>query len=87
MILDWSAWLLTHAVLIALPAMVALMVINLAFGVMARAAPQLNIFVVGFPVMIMVGTAFMLLTLGGLEDHLTQAFVRALETASQLGSN
>ena len=85
MILDWSAWLLTHAVLIAMPAMVALMIINLAFGVMARAAPQLNIFVVGFPVMIIVGTAFMLLTLGGLDDHLSRAFVRALETASRLG--
>ena len=43
------------AVVIALPAMTALLVVNLAFGVMTRAAPQLNIFALGFPVTMIVG--------------------------------
>jgi flagellar biosynthetic protein FliR len=33
----------------------ALLVTNLALGVLSRAAPQLNIFAVGFPITLMVG--------------------------------
>ena len=36
-------------VLIALPAVAAILLVNLAFGVMMRAAPQINIFAVGSP--------------------------------------
>ena len=37
------------ALRVALPGMTALLVVNLAFGVMSRAAPALNLFAVGFP--------------------------------------
>jgi flagellar biosynthesis protein FliR len=40
-----------------------LFIVNLAFGVMARAAPQLNIFAVGFPLTLIFGFFVMLLTL------------------------
>ena len=54
----WSGWMLAAAVVISLPAMAALLIVNLAFGVMTRAAPQLNIFALGFPVtMIEIGRA------------------------------
>ena len=43
------------AVLLALPAVVALLVVQLAMGVMTRAAPQLNIFSVGFPLTLLLG--------------------------------
>ena len=35
-------------ILLALPVMTALLLINLAFGIITRTAPQLNIFAVGF---------------------------------------
>ena len=35
--------------------MTALLVVNLAFGVMSRAAPTLNLFAVGFPVTLIAG--------------------------------
>jgi flagellar biosynthesis protein FliR len=54
-LVEWSAWMFSAALVIALPAMTALLVVNLAFGVMTRAAPQLNIFSLGFPVTMMVG--------------------------------
>mgnify|MGYP002716720463 CR=1 FL=1 len=41
--------------LLTLPAVTALLVINLAFGVMTRAAPQLNIFSIGFPLTLALG--------------------------------
>jgi flagellar biosynthetic protein FliR len=50
----------SSAIVLALPALTAVLMTNLAFGVITRAAPQLNIFAVGFPVTILVGFAFLL---------------------------
>ncbi|MFZ0257182.1 MAG: flagellar biosynthetic protein FliR [Gammaproteobacteria bacterium] len=58
-----AGWVFSSAVRMALPAIVALFIVNLAFGVMARAAPQLNIFAVGFPLTLIFGFFVMLLTL------------------------
>ena len=48
----WIGETFKGALLIAMPAMASILLINLAFGVVTRAAPQLNIFAVGFPVTI-----------------------------------
>lgn len=48
---------------LALPLIVTMLVVNLALGVLTRAAPQLNIFAVGFPVTLAIGFAVLLLTL------------------------
>ncbi|GAC1655962.1 MAG: flagellar biosynthetic protein FliR [Vulcanimicrobiaceae bacterium] len=40
---------------IAAPAAIALFITNIALGLMARVAPQMNVFVVGFPLQISVG--------------------------------
>lgn len=48
-------WVMGAALLLALPAISALLVINIAFGVMTRAAPQLNIFTIGFPLTLILG--------------------------------
>lgn len=52
-----ASWLFLSGLLLALPAVTALLVVNLAFGVMTRAAPQLNIFSLGFPVSMVFGLA------------------------------
>lgn len=44
---------------IAAPAAVALFVVNIALGLMARVAPQMNVFVVGLPLQIGVGLLMM----------------------------
>ena len=62
---EQAGWFLSAAVLLALPAVASLLTVNLAFGVMTRAAPQLNIFAVGFPVTLLFGLAVMWLTLPG----------------------
>lgn len=40
---------------VAAPAAIALFIVNVALGLMARVAPQMNVFVVGFPLQIGVG--------------------------------
>jgi len=49
------SWVMGAALLLALPAVSSLLVINIAFGVMTRAAPQLNIFTIGFPLTLIMG--------------------------------
>lgn len=49
--------------LLALPVIVALMIANIALGVLTKAAPQLNIFAVGFPLTLTGGFIAMAVTL------------------------
>ncbi len=51
----------TGAMHLAMPAVIAILMVNVAFGVISRAAPTLNLFAVGFPVTLMLG--FIVLTL------------------------
>ncbi|MEQ6342108.1 MAG: flagellar type III secretion system protein FliR [Gammaproteobacteria bacterium] len=59
----WGGHMFSGAVLISLPAVTALLVANIAFGVMTRASPQLNIFSIGFPITLLLGIVVMLVTL------------------------
>lgn len=77
-VIGWSGELLVTGLLLAMPVVIALLAINFALGVMARAAPQLNIFAVGFPVMIVFGIGLGMMTLdvylGTTLDFFDQAF-------------
>lgn len=63
-LVGWGSQMFAGAVRIALPAVAALMIVNVAFGVMSRAAPTLNLFAVGFPVALMLGFVILLLNIG-----------------------
>ena len=80
-IVDWSARLIADGLLLSLPIVVALLAINFAFGVMARAAPQLNILAVGFPVMLVVGVILVIVTLPTLIEFSESLFERAFGVA------
>lgn len=60
---EWGAEIFRAGVLLAMPVIAALLITNLAIGIMTRAAPQLNIFAVGFPITLMVGFLALYLTL------------------------
>lgn len=51
-----------NAILIALPVIISLLMVNLAMGVITRAAPQLNIFSIGFPATLLIGFFLMLVS-------------------------
>jgi flagellar biosynthesis protein FliR len=44
-----GSWVFSSALRIALPAVVSLLTVNFTFAIMTRAAPQMNIFSIGFP--------------------------------------
>lgn len=74
---NWGGTLFTGALGVALPGVTALLVINLTFGMMSRAAPSLNLFAVGLPVTLVLG---LVVTLFGLPD-LGRAFTQLLNSA------
>jgi flagellar biosynthesis protein FliR len=76
----WSGIMFSEGLRIALPVVSTVLLANLAFGVATRAAPQLNIFSVGFAVTLLLGIGAMLFSLG----HLVPAFERVLESAFQM---
>src|SRR5580658_8911282 len=51
----WGAHVFESGLLIALPTVIALLIVNLALGVVTRAAPQLNLFGIGFTITLMCG--------------------------------
>ena len=83
-LVGWGGRMFAGAVLIALTVMTAMLLINLAFGVMSRAAPQLNIFGVGFPVMMGAGFIVIMLSLPGLTPLVAELVQDAFELMAQL---
>jgi flagellar biosynthetic protein FliR len=66
--------------MVALPGMTALLVVNLAFGVMSRAAPSLNLFAVGFPITLVFGLAIVYFGMPVVQ----QTFIASVDAAFQL---
>lgn len=59
----WASRMFAAGVLMGMPVIVALLLINIGMGVVSRAAPQLNIFAIGFPVTLLTGFLLIWVTL------------------------
>jgi flagellar biosynthetic protein FliR len=66
------------ALTIALPFLAVMLLTNVVLGVLARVAPQLNVFAVGFPLTILVGLGTLFMLLPYIETPLRSALERAL---------
>lgn len=76
----WANEMFANAVRLALPAVVIILLVNMAFGIVTRAAPQFNIFAVGFPFMLLVGFVAIYFSLG----NISPIFIEAIESATQI---
>lgn len=76
-VVSWGASIFAYALQISLPILAALLITNIALGILTRAAPQLNLFAVGFPITLAIG--FFLLALS------TPYFVPILDRLTQDG--
>ncbi len=52
---SWGGSIFAYALQISLPILAALLITNIALGILTRAAPQLNLFAVGFPITLAIG--------------------------------
>jgi flagellar biosynthesis protein FliR len=62
----WGETIFSTGVLLALPAVTALLVTNMALGILTRTAPQLNLFGIGFPLTLSIGFLVLALALSGM---------------------
>jgi len=71
-------WVMGAALIMVLPAVTALLVVNIAFGVMTRAAPQLNIFSIGFPLTLVLGMVIVWISMADILAHYQELASEAL---------
>ncbi len=83
-IVGQASWMYAAGVIVALPAIGSLMVVNLAFGILSRAAPQISPFSIGFPMTIVLGFAIILTTLSSASSHLVTMSEEMLQMISFL---
>ena len=81
--LDWArlaslgSLIFVNGLQIAMPVLASMLAINLTMGVMSRAAPQLNLFSIGFPLTVVSG----LLLLAVFLPHLLSPLTAALQSS------
>ncbi|TKB47230.1 flagellar type III secretion system protein FliR [Ferrimonas sediminicola] len=81
---NWGSLMFAGALTLALSAATALLLINFSFGVMTRAAPQLNIFAIGFPITMLSGLLILWLSLSGFMPHFEAAWGNGQQTLCSL---
>ncbi|SFR59166.1 flagellar biosynthetic protein FliR [Thiomicrospira sp. ALE5] len=87
LVYEFGRFIFSGGVLVALPAITALLLINISFGVITRAAPALNIFAVGFPVTLLAGLVMLMFITPMVLPHLQEMLHRAIDTIEQLRLN
>ncbi len=76
----WGGSIFTHALQLALPVIGVLLIANLSLGILTRAAPQLNLLSVGFPITLAIGFATLALSLPNLAPLLDRFIHAGLDT-------
>ena len=79
-----GGWLFSSALLIALPAVTAILVVNFSFGVMTKAAPQLNVFALGFPIAMMFGLLIVWITIADIVPQFQRIAAEGLDMMRML---
>lgn len=83
-IVSWGSTIFYGALAIALPALAAMLTVNITMGVITRAAPQLNIFSVGFPITMTVGFFAIMLSLNTFQFSFANLLDLTQDTIVQL---
>ena len=79
-IVQWGSTLFSGALSVALPGVTALLIVNIAFGVISRAAPAMNLLAVGLPISLVFGLVIVLVGLPTVQS----GFVKLLQEALML---
>ncbi|TFW25030.1 flagellar biosynthetic protein FliR [Duganella callida] len=78
---DWGGRIFSTGVQLSLPVVAALLITNVALGILTRAAPQLNLFGIGFPITLGVGLLVVAMTLPYLGTPVQNLFLDGIERA------
>ena len=79
-LVNLGSWMFAAALVLSLPVLTSILFINIAFGIMSRAAPQLNIFAVGFPFTLVCGLGLIWVGLANYSEAFNAAADVGFET-------
>jgi flagellar biosynthetic protein FliR len=82
----WGGKVFSAGVQIALPIVAALLITNVGLSVLARSAPQLNLFGIGFPVTLTVGFTMLAIVVPYMGTPLAKLFQDGLEMMQLMAS-
>ena len=80
----WGERIFSAGLQLSLPVVAALLITNVALGILTRAAPQLNLFGIGFPITLTVGMLVISMTLPYLGTPIQNLFNQGIETTRSL---
>ena len=83
-LVTWFGIIFQVAMSMALATIISLLTVNISFGVMTRAAPQLNIFSLGFSLTLVMGLFLTLYLLTGITVHYDEHWQRGVESICYL---
>lgn len=83
-LVNMGAWMFAGGALVALPAVSALLIVNITFGVMSRSAPQLNVFSLGFPFALLFGLLIVWWAIRGWTSQYERFSSEFLQLAAQV---
>lgn len=80
----WFSLMFSASLALSIASMVAMLLVNLSFGIMTKAAPQLNIFSLGFSISMVFGLFVIWITLVNIPFHFEQQWLRGISTMCEL---
>lgn len=83
-IVTWAERIFSTGLHLALPVIAALLIANLALGILSRTAPQLNLFGIGFPITISIGLIVIALAFPRMAVPLERLISETFATINQL---
>ncbi|MGP1717908.1 MAG: flagellar biosynthetic protein FliR [Methylophilus sp.] len=83
-IAELGGHIFSQGLLLSLPVVASLLITNMALGILTKAAPQFNIFGIGFPITISVGLVMTLLSLPSLVNPVNRWLIDAQQLMLQV---
>jgi flagellar biosynthetic protein FliR len=83
----WFSIMFHAALAFSLASMVAMLLVNLAFGIMTKAAPQLNIFSLGFSISMVFGLFVLWITLVNVPLHFEDQWIQGVTDMCEILNN
>ncbi|MEW6369311.1 MAG: flagellar biosynthetic protein FliR [Pseudomonadota bacterium] len=80
----WGARIFSAGLQLSMPILAALLIVNVALGILTRAAPQLNIFGIGFPITLGVGLLTVSVALPYLGTPIVNLFNEGIEAGRRI---
>lgn len=86
-IAGWFSLMFSAALAFSIASMVAMLLVNLSFGIMTKAAPQLNIFSLGFSISMVFGLFVLWVTMVNVPVHFENQWLRGINLMCELLNN